>query len=426
MAGAELPTGRASEESADGPLFPADKLGATSCVGCWAAALVEILEVPPVTATVAGAAGAGLASGFNASGLLFSGFASGGAGLGFGCVVFATGGGGAAVAVEVAAGVPVVVAGVTGAGAGVTAAVTGAFGCAVELPLRNSNHEPTAITATTTAMPTTRNLLLPGCFCSPAIASKVPKLALATGSSAGSTRFSSLLGKGTGAGGSTAGALMISIFGAAAATRTGAMATAAPEPFEPLDLIITGAGGGVAGAGGRGAVTTGSMGTPSSRARRSFNNNAEIWSAMVFNTATCVMVNAWGVAAKTARTPTTLLSSLTGVTTMERIPRARMATVSTRVSVSASSQRSSFPDWMQSPVKLPSTRKVTPTSGALDPLRARQTISSTLPSLSAMAAPEAFVKACARWAMTASSSEALVRSLYLEESVACVAIVRRP
>jgi len=37
---------------------------------------------------------------------------------------------------------------------------------------------------------------------------------------------------------------------------------------------------------------------------------------------------------------------------------------------------------MQSPVKLPSTRNAAPTSGALAPLRARQTISSALPSLS--------------------------------------------
>src|SRR5260221_4899539 len=59
---------------------------------------------------------------------------------------------------------------------------------------------------------------------------------------------------------------------------------------------------------------------------------------------------------------------------------------------------------MQSPVKEPSTRKAAPTSGALPPLRARQTISSALPSLSAMATPEALVKAWARCATTARSS----------------------
>src|SRR5260221_432797 len=60
---------------------------------------------------------------------------------------------------------------------------------------------------------------------------------------------------------------------------------------------------------------------------------------------------------------------------------------------------------MHNPVNAPSTRMMAPTSGALDPLRARQMISEALPLLRAMAAPEALVNACARWAMTASSSE---------------------
>src|SRR5882762_10234612 len=68
---------------------------------------------------------------------------------------------------------------------------------------------------------------------------------------------------------------------------------------------------------------------------------------------------------------------------------------------------------MHSPVKDPSTRKVAPTSGALPPLRARQTISSALPSLSAMATPEALVKAWARCATTARSSGEAPRALLL-------------
>ena len=43
----------------------------------------------------------------------------------------------------------------------------------------------------------------------------------------------------------------------------------------------------------------------------------------------------------------------------------RMAVVSTRVSVSVSSQRNSLPLWIQSPVKEPSTRIVVPTSAVL-------------------------------------------------------------
>jgi hypothetical protein len=66
---------------------------------------------------------------------------------------------------------------------------------------------------------------------------------------------------------------------------------------------------------------------------------------------------------------------------------------------------------MQSPVKEPSTRNAAPTSGALAPLRARHTISSALPSLSAMATPEALVKAWARCATTARSSGEAPRAL---------------
>ena len=68
-----------------------------------------------------------------------------------------------------------------------------------------------------------------------------------------------------------------------------AMATAVREPF---GLITTGGGGAGADTTGLGAVTTGSLCNPSSFARRSFNSSTEIWSAMVFNTATWVMVKA--------------------------------------------------------------------------------------------------------------------------------------
>src|SRR5438270_8273479 len=85
---------------------------------------------------------------------------------------------------------------------------------------------------------------------------------------------------------------------------------------------------------------------------------------------------------------------------------------------------------MQSPVKVPLTRNAAPTSGALAPLRARHTISSALPSLRAMATPEALVNAWARCAMTASSSgeapRALLLAVLLAVSEAWVAILRRP
>src|SRR3977135_3710592 len=81
---------------------------------------------------------------------------------------------------------------------------------------------------------------------------------------------------------------------------------------------------------------------------------------------------------------------------------------------------------MQSPVKDPSTRKLAPTSGALAPLRARQTISSALPSFRAIATPEALVKAWERCATTAKSSgEAprLLLEVLLAVSEACVAMI---
>src|SRR5205823_1125236 len=155
-------------------------------------------------------------------------------------------------------------------------------------PLCNTTQEPTATTPTPPPIPTTRNLLPPAGLRSSATASNVSKLGLATGPAWTSTRLSSRLGNGTGAGASTTAALTGSGFGAEAGTRAGAMATAVPEP---LDFITTGGGGGAAWT-GLGAVTTGSLCNASSFARRSFNNNAAIWSAMVFNTATCVMVKA--------------------------------------------------------------------------------------------------------------------------------------
>src|SRR6478609_6679492 len=68
---------------------------------------------------------------------------------------------------------------------------------------------------------------------------------------------------------------------------------------------------------------------------------------------------------------------------------------------------------MHSPVKVPLTRRAAPTSGALAPLRARHTISAALPSLSAMATPDALVKAWARCATTARSSGDAPRAFLL-------------
>src|SRR5579884_2108678 len=85
---------------------------------------------------------------------------------------------------------------------------------------------------------------------------------------------------------------------------------------------------------------------------------------------------------------------------------------------------------MHNPVKVPSMRRAAPTSGALAPLRARHTISPAVPSLNAMATPDALVKAWARWAITANSSadapRALLLAVLFAVSEACVAIVRRP
>src|SRR6478672_3944676 len=275
---------------------------------------------------------------------------------------------------------------------------------------RKANVDAAAITSTATT-PTIMNLL-PDFLSSAATESNVPKFARG----AASARFSSFLG-GVARGTTSRGTLLI---GSALAG-----AVAAPRGLEGL---ITTAGGAacaggcvcvgvgtatglavITGIGGRGASTCGF----SSRARRSFCSNAEIWSAMVFSTATCVIVKACGVGANAANTPTTRFSSRMGVTTIERIPSARIAAVSTRVSVSQSSQRSSLPVWMHSPVKVPLTRRAAPTSGALAPLRARHTISSALPSLSAMATPEALVKAWARCATTARSSGEAPRPLLL-------------
>src|SRR5437016_8822945 len=78
---------------------------------------------------------------------------------------------------------------------------------------------------------------------------------------------------------------------------------------------------------------------------------------------------------------------------------------------------------MHSPVKLPSTRNDVPMSGALEPLRARHTISFSTPSLNAIAAPEALVKAWARWATTANSSAGDERGRCFAESEGWVAII---
>src|SRR5258708_21909776 len=74
----------------------------------------------------------------------------------------------------------------------------------------------------------------------------------------------------------------------------------------------------------------------------------------------------------------------------------------------------------------PATPMIAPTSPALGPLRAQQTISSVFPTLNPMVKAEALANACTRWAISVSSSNA-DRSLSLPTvSQACVAMIALP
>src|SRR5215831_1032259 len=403
--GVEEASGRARfDNGADELLPPTLNDGAISGTGCAdvSCAILEVPEAFSVATAVVFSAGAGFSAGaeFFSETAFTTGFFVSISATGFALV-------GAGVA-GCAFGDPGWVLAEGGIGTSTLAAscvCCGAFAPGFCI-FRKAKVAPAAITNTATT-PIIMNRL-PGFLSSDATASNVPKLAFG----ATSARFSSFFVGGVANGTTSSGMLLMG--------STLATAGAAARGAEVEGLITTAGGAGagaaaitglavIAGGAGRGSSECGF----SSRARRSFCSSAEIWSAMVFNTATCVMVKACGVGANAARTPTTRLSSRTGVTTMERMPRARIAAVSTRVSVSQSSQRSSLPLWMQSPVKVPSTRSVAPTSGALAPLRARQTISAALPSLSAMATPDALVKAWARCATTARSSGEAPRAFLL-------------
>ena len=93
---------------------------------------------------------------------------------------------------------------------------------------------------------------------------------------------------------------------------------------------------------------------------------------------------------------------------MERMPRARQLSGSTRSSVSVSSQRNILPVRTHSPEKPEPTCKVAPTGGALGPALARQIMVPGSLAARAIAAPEARSRDCEREAIrerTASRSE---------------------
>jgi hypothetical protein len=151
--------------------------------------------------------------------------------------------------------------------------------------LRKANVDAAAITSTATT-PIIMNLFA-GFLSSVAIESNVPKFARG----AASARFSSFR-VGIASGTTSRGAALLG--------STLAGAGAAPRGADEEGLITTAGGAAGAGVGTTTgfAVIVGAAGLGasacgfSSRARRSFCSSAEIWSAMVFNTATCVIVNA--------------------------------------------------------------------------------------------------------------------------------------
>ena len=115
-------------------------------------------------------------------------------------------------------------------------------------------------------------------------------------------------------------------------------------------------------------------------------------------------LKALGRGEKISNTPSNLSSRTTGNTRMERTPRSRHISASTRESVSVSSQRCHFLLCTQAPESPECTSNSTPRSGALAPVVARQTISS--PRTKAMAAAVAPVakRACSTISFSTRSS----------------------
>lgn len=148
-------------------------------------------------------------------------------------------------------------------------------------------------------MPPTTTTLLDLERCDSAeTASSTPKLLFEAGAISGlgsgflDSRFSSRFGNGTG------------VISGAIATGLKGSATGAPEPFERAGAVaaavVDDVVAGLMTTGGKGAGTAGGLGgaaggpacASSLGDLRSFCNKPEIWSAMVFSTATCVMVKA--------------------------------------------------------------------------------------------------------------------------------------
>src|SRR6266853_5606129 len=129
--------------------------------------------------------------------------------------------------------------------------------------------------------------------------------------------------------------------------------------------------------------------------------------------ATSLLSNAWGVDDSTSKTPSVRRKWRRGETRSERTPIRRQLAQSTRGFDSSSLQSSTSPVRTHSAERPLSVCRRTPISGAVRPVRARQTIS--LPRRSAMAAPVAPVSVCAFSAMmlmprSRSISPALMRA----------------
>ncbi len=110
---------------------------------------------------------------------------------------------------------------------------------------------------------------------------------------------------------------------------------------------------------------------------------------------------------KTSSRPIDLSPETIGAARMERMPKARHVSGSTRSSESASSQRNVFLLRTHSPEKPEPTCKTAPSGGALWPALARQImVSTSLPTI-AMAAPEARSRDCERAAIKARTAARL-------------------
>ena len=94
-----------------------------------------------------------------------------------------------------------------------------------------------------------------------------------------------------------------------------------------------------------------------------------------------------------------LTPALMGAASTERSPSARQFSRSTRLSVSVSSQRKSFPLRTHSPENPEPICSRVPVGGASGPELALHTINSGSAATSAIAAPEARVILCARAAI---------------------------